>query len=227
MLGTIANAAAIIFGGGFGLLFGKVISDKYIDSIVKALALSIIALGLKDSFGTENVLLMIISLALGTLIGEFIDIEEKLEKLGEWIEKKVGGQEGGIAKGFVTASLLYCVGALAIMGALDDGLLGKPDKLYAKSILDGIFSIAFASKLGVGVLLSAVPVFIYQGFIALSASYVKDLLVAEVINEMSAIGGLLVAAIGLNMLDIKRIKVGNMLPAVFIPCIYYLMKLLF
>lgn len=227
MLGTIANALAIVVGSAVGLFFGRHISDRYIDTIVKALALAIIALGMGDGLQTKAVLLLIVSLAVGSMMGEFIDIEGNLEKLGKWVEKKLGGQEGGIAKGFVTASLLFCVGAMAIMGALEGGLTGDHKTLFVKSILDGIISVAFASKMGVGVLFSALPVFLYQGFIALTASYAKVLLVPEVVREMAAIGGLLVAGIGFNMLEIKRIKVGNMLPAIFIPCIYYLGKLLY
>lgn len=147
-----------------------------------------------------------------------------MENLGIWIENKIGKGEGSVAKGFVTASLVYCVGAMAIVGALESGLTGNHETLYAKSLLDGISSIIFASTLGIGVVFSSVAVFLYQGLITITAGAIRYLLVDGVIQEMSAIGGLLIVGISFNILEIKKVHVANMLPAVFIPILYQLIE---
>jgi uncharacterized protein len=162
-------------------------------------------------------LIIISSLVVGGILGEIIDIENRLENLGKWMESKFskGNQSGEFTKAFVSASLIYCVGAMAIMGSLDSGLRGNHQILYAKSLLDGISSVVFASSMGIGVAVSAIPVFLYQGAITLSASYLQGILSADVIREMSATGGLLILGIGLNILQIQKIRVGNLLPAIF------------
>lgn len=223
MLGTIVNALAIIVGGFTGSLFRNKISSAYNETIMKALGLSVILIGLKGALEINNILLLIISLTIGTLIGEMMKIEKGIENIGLWLELRFSNQKG-LSKGFVTASLVYCVGAMAIMGALESGLNNNNDILYAKSLLDGISAIIFSSSLGIGVCFSAISVFLYQGFITLTASFMKPYLIPSVVNEMSAIGGLLIVAIGVNMLEIKRIKVGNMLPAIFIPLLYYIFR---
>jgi uncharacterized membrane protein YqgA involved in biofilm formation len=168
-------------------------------------------------------LLLIFSLAIGSLLGEMMKIETGLENLGNWLESRFAASGGNISRGFVTSSLLFCVGAMAIVGSLESGLSGNHQTLLAKSVLDGISSIVFASTMGLGVAFSAVSVFIYQGFITLSASFLQQFLVEAAITEMSAVGGLLILAIGMNILDLPRIKVGNMLPAIFLPLIYYIL----
>ncbi len=227
MLGTIVNALAIVVGSFIGLLFRGGIPNKYNETVMKSIALAVVLIGMMGAFKTQDMMLVIISLAVGSILGEFLRIEDNLDRLGTWLEKKIGKKEGGVAKGFVAASLLFCVGSMAIVGALEGGLTGNHQTLFAKSILDGITSIIFTSTMGIGVMFSAVIVFLYQGFIAITASFMKDFLTEEVIREMSAIGGLLIMAIGFNILEFKRIKVGNMLPAVFIPLIYYMGKLLY
>jgi uncharacterized membrane protein YqgA involved in biofilm formation len=166
-------------------------------------------------------LLVIISLALGAVMGEMLHIEDHLEATGRWIGGHLGRFGEGVAQAFVTASLVYCVGAMAIVGALESGLAGNHQTLYAKSLLDGVTSIIFASTLGIGVIFSSVAVFIYQGAITLAAAYLKPFLTPAVVSQMSAVGGLLIVAIGLNILDIKKLRIGNMLPGVFIPLIYH------
>ena len=225
MLGTIVNSLSILVGGLLGSTFKNKISNAYNETIMKALGLSVILIGLKSALQVNNILLLIICLTLGTLIGEIMKIEKGIENIGAFLEGKFSKQKG-LANGFVTASLVYCVGAMAIMGALESGLTNNNSILYAKSLLDGIAAIIFASSLGIGVCFSAISVFLYQGIITLTASLMKQFLIASVVNEMSAIGGLLIVAIGANMLDIKRIKVGNMLPAIFLPLIYYIFKTL-
>lgn len=223
MLGTIVNSLSILVGGLVGSIFKNKLSDTYNETIMKALGLSVILIGLKSALAVNNILLLIICLTLGTLIGEIMKIEKGIENIGAWLERRFSRQKG-LANGFVTASLVYCIGAMSIMGALESGLTNNHSILYAKSLLDGISAIIFSSTLGIGVCFSAISVFIYQGIITLTASLLKQFLVTSVINEMSAIGGLLIVAIGANMLEIKRIKVGNMLPAIFMPLLYYIIK---
>lgn len=229
MLGTIVNASAIIVGGLVGILLRKGIPDSYKRTIMQGLGLSVFVIGLSSTFKSENILLMIFCIVIGSVVGEAFRIENKLEKFGDWLEGSVGKSEGTVAKGFVTASLIYCVGAMAIVGSLESGLTGNHETLFAKSLIDGISSVIFSSTLGIGVVFSSIAVFLYQGFITVAASFVKPFLVEMVVNEMTAIGGLLIMGISLNILEVKRIHVGNMLPAVFMPVFYpfvepYLLK---
>jgi uncharacterized membrane protein YqgA involved in biofilm formation len=227
VLGTIVNALAIIGGSLVGLFFRGGIPEKYNETIIKANGLSVLLIGVMGAIKTQNVLLVIFSMVIGSILGEFLRIEDNLDRLGAYIGNKMGDKEGGIAKGFVTASLLFCVGSMAIVGSLQSGLSNNHQTLFAKSVLDGITSVVFASTLGVGVIFSAIAVFIYQGIITLAASSMKVFLTESVIGEMSSVGVLLIMALGFNMLEFKRIKVGNMLPAMFIPLIYYIGKLIY
>ncbi len=220
MLGTIVNSIAVIIGGTIGLLLRKGISDRFKSTVMQGLGLAVFVIGLSGALKTQNVLLMIFSIVLGGIIGEAMDIEGRLASLGQWIESKMGQGEGLVAKGFVMTSLIYCVGAMAIVGALESGLTGNHETLYAKSLLDGVSSVIFASTLGVGVLLSAVTVFVYQGLITIAAGSLAMMLTDAVVLEMSAIGGLLIVGISMNILEIKKVPVGNLLPAVFIPVFY-------
>ncbi|WP_291636848.1 DUF554 domain-containing protein [Clostridium sp.] len=223
MFGTIVNSLSILVGGIIGSLLKNKISNTYNETIMKALGLCVIIIGLKGALQVNNILILIISLTLGSLIGEMIKIEKGIENVGAWLESKVSSRNG-VANGFVTASLVFCVGAMSIMGSLESGLSKNYSILYAKSLLDGIFAIIFSSSMGIGVCFSAISVFVYQGIITLTASLMKQFLIASVVNDMSAVGGLLIVAIGANMLDIKRIKVGNMLPAIFLPLLYYMFR---
>lgn len=220
MLGTIVNVLAIAIGGLLGIFLKRGIPEGYKKTIMQGLGLSVFVVGLSGTLKSENILIMITCVALGSIIGEAMAIESKLEAMGRWLEKRFSNGEGSIAKGFVTASLIYCIGAMAIVGSLESGLTGNHETLFAKSLIDGISAIIFASTLGIGVVLSSIAVFVYQGIITLSASVIKPFLVEGVINEMTAIGGLLIMGISLNVLEIKKIKVGNMLPAVFLPIVY-------
>lgn len=224
MLGTIVNTLAIIAGSLLGIVFRGGIPNKYQVTIMQALSLAVILIGLKMAFKTDAILLVIFSLVIGSILGEFLRIEERLENLGKRLETKFAKSGNGIAKGFVVASLVYCVGSMAIVGSMESGLTGNHQTLFAKSALDGLSSIIFASTFGIGVLFSSISVFLYQGIITLTASLMKPFLIPPVINQMSGVGGLLIMAIGFNLLEIKIIKVGNMLPAIFIPLIYYMLK---
>jgi hypothetical protein len=208
---------AIIIGGLVGVFFGRAFSDKLKTTVIQGIGLTVLIIGLQMALKTENILIVILSLVLGGIIGEGIDIEARLNNLGKFLEGKLSTKgEGRFTKAFVTTSLIYCVGAMAIVGALEDGLSGNHSILFAKSALDGITAIIFSSSMGMGVIFSAIPVFLYQGSISLFAGLLQGIISGTVVNEMSAVGGLLIFGIGINMLGIKEIKVGNLLPGIFI-----------
>jgi len=222
LLGTVVNTLAIIIGSLIGFLLKGGIPKKINESIMKALALCVLVIGINGAIKSKNMILIICSLILGTLIGEFIDIDKALKNLGDNIEAKFKGKGGKISEGFVTASLVFCVGAMSIVGSLNSGLKGDYSILFTKAILDGISSIMFTSTLGIGVVFSAITVFIYQGIITLTASFLQGWLVEYIIVEVSAVGSILIMGLGLNMLGTYKIKVANMLPAIFIPLLYYI-----
>ncbi|MDL2324975.1 DUF554 domain-containing protein [Ruminococcaceae bacterium OttesenSCG-928-A16] len=234
MLGTIVNAVAILVGGLAGLLLRGGIKQKYQTIANQAIGLSVLVVGLSGAIGKimqpeANPVLFIVSLVLGGLLGELLGIEAGLEKLGNWLQGKIRTKKdtGNIADGFVAASLLFCVGTMGIMGALQSGMQGQHTTLFTKSVLDGITAVIMASTMGVGVLFSAVSVFIYQGAITLLAGVISPLLTADMLREILLVGGIMIAALGLNILGITKIKVGNMLPAILVPVVYYLVLGLF
>lgn len=222
MLGTIVNSLAIVVGGLIGFFFKNIIPAKLSDSLLKASAMAVLAVGIKLSLQGDNLTLMIISVILGTLIGELANIEAKLDKLGAFVESKFKNKDSNITQGFVSCTLVYCVGSMAIVGSIQSGLTGNHEILFSKAVLDGIISITMAVTMGIGVVFSSISVFIYQGSITLLAQFLQSVLSDVVISEMTAIGGVLIMAIALNFLEIKRIRVGNMIPAVFIPIIYFM-----
>ena len=224
MVGTVVNTLAIVAGSLLGISLRRGISDAYKETVIAAIGLAVLLIGLKSALQTDDLLLVIISLAMGAVIGEMLRIEVRLEALGRWIGSQMGRAGEGVAQGFVTASLVFCVGAMAIIGSLESGLTGNHQTLFAKSLLDGVTSVIFASTLGIGVIFSSVSVLIYQGAITLAAAYLKPFLTAGVVAQMSAVGGLLIVAIGLNILDIKKLRIGNMLPGLFIPLIYDMLQ---
>lgn len=218
MLGNVVNGLAIVIGSLIGLLLTRGLPEKIKITIMQAVGLAVVLIGIKMGIGSQEMLVVVLSLAVGGLVGEALDIEMKLERFGNALQKRVArGGDSTFAQGFVSASLIYCVGAMAVMGALQSGLEGDHSILYAKALIDGVTSIIFASTLGIGVLFSAISVVFYQGTITLLASYISGLLTSAIILEMSATGGLLIAAIGFNLLGTSRIRVGNLLPAVFVP----------
>jgi uncharacterized membrane protein YqgA involved in biofilm formation len=230
MLGTIVNVIAIICGSLLGLLFRKGIPDNYKEIIMSGIGLSVLLIGVKSALSSDQLLVVIFSVIIGAAIGEFLRIEAKLESLGGYIEHRLAGRSGDTAsftRGFVTASLVFCVGSMAIVGSLESGLTGNHQTLYAKSILDGVTSLIFASTLGVGVIFSGAAVFLYQGAITMTAVVMKNFLVAETISQMTSVGGLLILAIGLNLLGLTQIRVGNLLPGIFLPLLYFAIRSLF
>lgn len=183
---------------------------------MQGLGLSVLLIGLTMAIKTQNVLIVTISMIVGAVIGEIIDIDGKLNRAGERLSARFQSSGGAIGKAFVTTSLVYCIGAMAIIGALQDGLTGDASTLYAKAMLDGTGAVIFTATLGIGVILSIIPVLVYQGAITLLATWLSPLLTEAVICEVTAVGGLLIVGIGLSLLKISQIKIANLLPAVFV-----------
>ena len=234
-LGVIVNGLVIVGASFAALILKKFIMkfdknnkvEKISDTIMSGLALCIIYMGISGALECQHVLICIISMVVGGLIGKLIDIDKGLNSLGDKIEEKlnkgkvdVSKEKVSISQGFVSASLLFCVGAMAVVGALNSGLFGNNDTLFAKSALDGVSSFLFSLTMGIGVLLSAVAVFLYEGIIACGAFLLKGVLSTAVITEMNAVGSLLILALGINMILKANIKVANLLPAMFVPIIF-------
>ncbi|MGG3886829.1 DUF554 domain-containing protein [Brevibacillus panacihumi] len=220
LFGTLVNAAAIIVGSLLGLLLTR-IPESIRKTVMQGIGLAVVVLGLKMALGTENILLVIVSIVVGAILGEWINIDHGLNQAGKWLEKKVGGdKQGSIATGFVTATLVYCIGAMGVLGAMDSGLRNNHDILYTKALIDGFSAIIFTSTLGIGVLFSAFPVLLYQGVIALLSTQIYNLVSEKMLDaillEVTAVGGLMIIAIGINILELKKIQVANMLPALIV-----------
>lgn len=222
LLGSLVNSAAIILGGSIGLALKKGLSDRIASAVMNALALCVLYIGVSGILKGENILITILSMVFGTLVGEWIDLDKKINQLGDEIESRVSSEnkEHSVSNGFVTASLLFCVGTMAIVGALQSGLTGNHDTLFAKSLIDGIAAIVMASSLGIGVLLSAGLILVYEGGITLFANVLAPLLTDSVINEMTCVGSLLIVGLALNMLKLTNLKIMNYAPAVFFPILF-------
>jgi uncharacterized membrane protein YqgA involved in biofilm formation len=243
MLGPAVNALAIVVCALAGCFLIRGIPDRFEEIVKKAIGLSIVYVGIKGALDNQRILLLIMSMVGGAITGELINIDRLMNRFGAWAEKRLGlgdsgktpglspdkvpGKTQGFARGFVSASILFCTGSMAIVGSLQSGLMGNHETLFAKSVLDGSISVVFAASMGIGVAFSALPVFIYQGGIALASIAAKDLLTPDIVREMSAVGSLLVAAIGFNFLGVREIKVANLIPAIFIPWIYLALEKLF
>lgn len=220
LLGTIVNSGLIIIGSMIGRFLHN-IPEKVKETVIHGIALTVTVLGLQMALTTENFLIVILSIVFGAMIGEYFDWEEKLNALGLWLEKKLGAKgEGKIAQGFVTATLIYVIGAMAILGALDSGLRNNHDILVTKGIIDGFTAFILTTTLGLGVLFSAVPVLLYEGSIALFATQIDRLvppmLMEQFITEMTATGGIMIIALGLNLTGLMKIRVANLLPGIIV-----------
>ncbi len=222
MIGVWMNFFSVLLGGIVGTRLRGGISEKYQDSLNRALALCVLVIGISGAIRTANILIMIVSAVVGTLLGEWMRIERGLDKLGEWAQARFSRGESGFADGFVNASLLFMVGAMAVVGSLEAGLSNKADTLLAKSVIDMVSAVIFASVFGIGVAFAAVPLTIYQGGIAALSGLLAPFLTDALVNEMSAVGSLIIIGLAINMLGLgkERIRVGNMLPAMLIPAIY-------
>ncbi|MHC0039367.1 DUF554 domain-containing protein [Pseudoneobacillus sp. C159] len=220
LLGTLVNGLLIVIGTLLGKVFHR-IPEGMKSTVLQAIGLAVMVLGLQMGFKSGNFLIVIISLALGAVLGEYFALDDKLQKLGNWLEKKMGSKgKGSISEGFVTATLIFVIGAMSIIGALDSGIRGDHDVLYTKAIIDGFTSIILTTTLGIGVIFSAIPVVLYQGAIALFATQidqiVPELLMEQFIKEMTATGGIMIFAIGLNLTGILKVRVANLLPGILV-----------
>ena len=213
--GTFVNIGAVIAGCVVGRYLGHLIPERMRRTIMMGLGLAVLAIGFQLALQTNNPLILIGAMLIGGIVGEALSIEARLENMGHRLQQRFK-DAGNVAEAFVTASLLYCIGAMAIMGSIQDGLGQEPTILYAKAALDGIASVAFTTTLGIGVIFSVIPLFIYQGSITLAAGWVQGFLTDPVVAEMNAAGGLLILAIGLDILQIRKLPIGNLLPAIFV-----------
>ena len=223
LTGTIVNTCTVIAGSLIGMLLGNILPERLRDTVMKGLGLCTVFIGVTGMFGSENALITIISITVGAVIGELCDLDGHLTRFANWLErrfKKGGSGKATIAEGFITASLVFCVGAMTIVGSLNSGLTGDHQMLYTKSTLDFVSSMIFASSLGFGVLLAAGAVFVIQGSIACLASFVAPLLQhGNTITEMVVVGSVLIVGLGLNLLGVTKLKVMNYVPAIFLPII--------
>lgn len=231
LFGTIFDGVLIIIGSLLGMLFSK-IPARYKETVMQGIALTVILIGMQMAMKTEAIIVVLISLLLGAVLGELFRIEDMLNNFGDWLARKFPSKnsEFTLAQGFVTASLMFVVGALAIIGALDSGLRGNHEILITKGIIDGFTALVLTTTLGIGVLFSVIPVVLYQGTIALLATQIERWISEDFLNgmilELTSVGGILIIAIGLNLLNIVKIRIGNLLPAiVMVGIIYYIYQL--
>ena len=223
MIGTFVNMAAVVAGGSIGLLLGKRMSDGLQEILFQALGLAVCAIGISMAIESQNLIISVVSIALGTATGHTIGIEKSLNRLSEKIRQRLQIGSNRFTEGFVGATLLYCVGSMAILGSFEDGLGEYSKLLYAKSVIDGISAIVLASVAGVGVLFSIFPVLLYQGTLTLCAVQLKPIMQEAMIGEMTAVGGLLLIGIGLSLLKIKEVRTADMLPAlIYAPILAYI-----
>lgn len=238
-LGTIVNVGTVLIGTTIGILLKNGLPKRFEKTVMQGLGLSTCFIGIGGTLsevltiqdgeiGTQHTMLIILCLALGAVIGEALNIEQRLEDFGAFCQSHFAAKgDSRFVEGFVTASLLFCVGAMSIVGALNDGLNGDPTMLIAKAILDGVASILFAASLGKGVYLSIVPIFFYQGGITLMARFIRPWLTDVLIGQMSCVGSVLIFAISLNLIFNSKLRVGNLLPAIFLPVLFFFLARFF
>jgi len=237
-LGTLVNVLAVLIGGAAGLVLKRFLSTRLTDTVTHGLGLAVIMVGLWGTVSNaftvhagglhaQHTMIVIVSLAVGALVGELINIEKRLDALAKKCEKRFVSDEAPstFAQGFVTASLIFCVGAMAIVGSLEDGINRNFDILFAKALLDAVIALVLASTLGKGVLLSAVPVLLYQGALTALAVVIAPYLSDALVTQVSLVGSVLIVGIGLNILKITKIRIGNMLPAILVPIVYYVVRI--
>ena len=223
MLGTLINATAIIVGSGVGELFKHRFPKKIQLIVFQALGLASLLIGLQMALKVQNILALIFSLIIGGIIGESFDLEMRMDHLGNWLKGLVKSKDTQFTEGFVAASILFCVGAMAILGPIDEGIRGDRTVLLTKSILDGFASIALAASMGIGVLFSAIPILLYEGSLTILSSYVQGFFTPLMIQQLTAVGGLLIVGIAFNILEIKKIKVTNLLPSLILIVLFSLL----
>jgi uncharacterized membrane protein YqgA involved in biofilm formation len=230
LIAAIVNAVVIVLGGLLGLALGGKLQEKHTKTIVAALGICTMVIGITSAITTTNILIVIACLVVGTVVGELLKIEQRLDTLGDWLKARVAKNGGGrFTEGFVTASLLFCVGSMAIMGRFDAGLRGDYNTIFAKSALDCVMAVTFAATMGIGVAFSALTILLYQGSLTLLAGVIAPILSDPVVTEMGAVGGVMLIATGMNIIGLtkERIRVGNMLPALIFPAVWFAIAGLF
>lgn len=220
-IGTLINMGAVISGGLLGLILKNFIPDKFKTIVFQGIGLFTISLGISMSLNIDNPLYVIFSILIGGLMGEALNLEDFFNSISEKLKKKFNLKESKFTEGLITATLLYCIGSMTVLGAIEEGTGGGTTLLVTKSVMDGFASIALASTFGVGVLFSVIPMLIYQGGLTILASALGNVLSDSLIQYLSAVGGLLILGIGINLLDIKKIKVANLLPSLIIVVFIY------
>ena len=219
MTGTIVNVIAVIAGSLLGLFIHDRMPKKLTKIVFQAIGLFTLFLGFQMAGKTSNYLILIFSLVIGSALGEWINIEKQINRFSEWLKAKTHSSNSKFTEGFLSSFLLFCMGSMTILGAIEEGMGGEPDLLLAKSLMDGISSIALAAAMGIGVLFSVIPLLIYQGGLTLFAAYLQDYLRPEIINEISATGGILLIGLGISILEIKKIPVINMVLSLIVAAV--------
>ncbi|MCD6205894.1 MAG: DUF554 domain-containing protein [Candidatus Marinimicrobia bacterium] len=219
MLGTIVNVATVLAGSALGLLFHRRLPEKITGIVFQGIGLFTLFLGFSMASKTSNFLIMIFSIVIGSIIGELLSLDSALDKFSDRLKNRIGSKNDKFSEGLIAAFLLFCMGSMTILGAFEEGLGNSPNLLYAKSLLDGFSSIALSAGLGIGVMFSAIPLLIYQGGLTLFAGWLGEFFSDIVINEMSAVGGLMLIGLGISILEIKSIKVINMTPGLLVAII--------
>lgn len=212
-MGAIINAVAILIGGALGLLFRKGFPERMRQTALQVMSLFTFVVGMSMALQGQQLIMVLISLVLGAVVGEWVDIEGRLDRFGLWLERRLHLTEKSPAKGFIYTSLLFCVGSMAIVGSIADGLTGDRSILVTKAMMDGIISIPFAATMGFGVLGSSIPILLYQGSLTLLAWKLQSFFTPEIVRELTSVGGMIVIGIGINVMGLQRIRVGNLIPA--------------
>jgi uncharacterized protein len=213
-IATLVNAAAIILGSLMGVFLGRNFPDRVRTIVYQGIGLCVLAIGLDMALQYDNIILVVFSVLLGAVTGELLKLDEKMTSLGDWLKTRIKSKDARFTDGFVTASLIFCIGSMAILGSIDEGIRGDRTVLLTKSILDGFISIPLAATYGIGVLFSALPILLYQGSITIAASQSQAFFSPEIITQITSVGGLLIMGIGLSLLDVKKINVTNLLPSI-------------
>ncbi len=227
MIATLFNCFLIIVGTSVGIFFNKFIGDRYNKLVMEAIGLSIVALGISQIVASLNnsdahPLLFIIAMVLGRIIGEVLNLDKRIKQIGYFLKLKIARGDETFSEGFITSSILFCVGTLTIVGAIKSGTEGDDSILYAKSVLDGVTALFLGASFGVGVMFSSVSVLIIQGGLVLISSYVANYITDDMLREISIVGGIILLAIGIDILGLRTFKISNYLPSLAIPIIYYL-----
>lgn len=220
MIGTIVNTASVIAGGCIGLLLKKGMPERIKTIYFQAVGIFTLAIGISMVWNMEHILVIVSSLVTGAILGEWWNIEKSTEQLSEWTKKKLHIGSEKFSEGLTTSFLLFCIGAMTIMGAIEEGTGGTSRLLFTKSVMDGFSAVILASAFGAGVVFSAVPLLIFQGGLTLLAGYASDLLTPEMIKALTSLGGILLIGLGINILEIKKLRIMNMLPALVVVVIF-------